>query len=79
MKRSVAAGFCCSVLVFLFLTMAYGAQGQDIVASGGGPSVSYPEKVYNFDPVFEGLDVLHDFVIQNMGTAPLDVKKVSGG
>jgi hypothetical protein len=42
-------------------------------------SVNFPEPVYTFDVVFEGLSVAHDFVIQNTGTGVLDVEKVQGG
>ncbi len=43
------------------------------------PSLFFPEPEYEFDAVFDGMSILHDFVIQNRGTATLDVQKASGG
>jgi len=75
MKKGGFVGLCCSLLVFFFLVMAFGAQDE----IKGSPSVVFPEPGFEFDAVFEGIDVVHDFVIQNKGTATLDVQKVSGG
>lgn len=75
MKKGSLIGLCCSLFVFCFMVLAFGAQ-DEVKAS---PSVVFPEPKYEFDAVFEGIDVMHDFVIQNKGTATLDVQKVSGG
>ncbi len=75
MKKGSFIGLCCSLFVFCLMVMAFGAQDE----VKGTPSVFFSESVYEFDAVFEGIDVVHDFVIQNKGTATLDVKKVSGG
>jgi hypothetical protein len=75
MKKSSFIGLCCSLVIFGLMVMAFGAQ-DEVKAS---PSVVFSKPGYEFDAVFEGVDVLHDFVIQNKGTAILDVQKVSGG
>jgi len=75
MKKGSFIGLCCSLLVFFFLGMAYGVQNE----VKNSPSAVFPEPGFEFDAVFEGIEVVHDFVIQNKGTATLDVKKVSGG
>ena len=75
MKKGSLIGLCCSLFVFCLMLMAFGAQ-DEVKASS---SVVFPESKYEFDAVFEGIDVGHDFVIQNKGTATLEVKKVSGG
>lgn len=75
MKRVNFIGLCCSLIVFFFLGMAYAVQNE----VKGSASVVFPEPEFEFDAVFEGIEVVHDFVIQNKGTATLDVKKVSGG
>lgn len=75
MKKGGFVGLCCSFFVFSVMVMAFGAQ-DEVKAS---PSVVFPEPGFEFDSVFEGIDVVHDFVIQNKGTATLDVQKVSGG
>ena len=40
------------------------------------PVANLPATRYEFDPVLEGQEVTHDFVIQNKGDAPLKVQKV---
>ena len=75
MKKGGFIGLCCSFFVFCLMVMAYGVQNE----VKDSPSVVFPEPGYEFDDVFEGIDVVHDFVIQNKGTAALDVQKVSGG
>lgn len=75
MKKGGFIGLCCSIFVFCLMAMAFGAQDK----VKGSPSVAFPEPGYEVNAVFEGIDVVHDFVIQNKGTAALDVKKVSGG
>ena len=40
------------------------------------PAVYLPASRYEFDPVLEGQEVTHDFVIQNKGDGPLKVQKV---
>jgi len=75
MKKNGFIGLCCSFFVFCLTVMAFGAQDE----VKGSPSVFFPEPGYEFDTVFEGMDVVHDFVIQNKGTVTLDVKKVLGG
>ena len=40
------------------------------------PSAHLPAARYEFAPVVEGQEVSHNFVLQNKGTAPLEVQKV---
>lgn len=40
------------------------------------PKLVVPQMEYVFDPVFEGVQIKHDFVIENRGTAPLVIKNV---
>jgi hypothetical protein len=75
MKKGIFVGLCCSLFLFSVMVMAFGAQDE----VKDSPSVVFPEPGFEFDAVFEGIEVVHDFVIQNEGTATLDVKKVSGG
>ena len=61
----------------LFLTLvaavSFGSQEQP------SPSAIFPETSYDFSPVLDGSKVVHDFVIQNKGTAILKVEKVKTG
>ncbi len=43
------------------------------------PSVFFPQTNYEFSPVLEDTTVVHDFVIQNKGTAVLNVDRVKTG
>ena len=43
------------------------------------PSAWLPVNNYEFEPVVEGTAVDHCFIIQNKGTAPLNIEKVRTG
>ena len=43
------------------------------------PAAALPEPGYVFDSVPEGVDVLHDYLIRNTGTATLNIEKVKTG
>ena len=75
MKRYCLIGFCCAYFILCLMGVAFGAED----GAKGSPSLFFPQEAYEFDTVLEGTPVLHEFVIQNKGTADLDVKKVSGG
>ncbi len=40
------------------------------------PEVFFPKTQYEFDPVMEGTEIKHDFIIENHGRAPLIIKNV---
>jgi hypothetical protein len=42
----------------------------------GQPAAFFPEPTHTFKQVLEGATVMHSFVLQNRGDAPLDVKEV---
>ena len=48
-------------------------------STGDAPAVFFPEKAFEFPPVIDGVKVIHDFVVVNQGTAPLDVHNVRTG
>ena len=37
------------------------------------------DPIFKFEPVLDGEEVVHDFVIQNQGTAELKIKEVKTG
>ncbi|MCP4681347.1 MAG: DUF1573 domain-containing protein [Desulfobacterales bacterium] len=43
------------------------------------PSAFLPADKYEFEPVLEGTETLHDYIIQNKGTAPLKIERVKTG
>jgi hypothetical protein len=70
-KSFVYAVFVCCLLFFV----------ADFCRSGQGTSgtaVAYfPEKNYIFNPVVEGTEIIHDFILQNKGSETLLVQKVT--
>jgi|PlaIllAssembly_1097288.scaffolds.fasta_scaffold176230_2 hypothetical protein len=55
------------------------AAAQTLTAAGDAPAVFFPEKVFEFAPVIDGVSVVHDFVVFNKGTAPLQISNVRTG
>jgi len=54
-------------------------QPAPVTDSAGSPAVFFPEKVYEFQPVVDGVKVVHDFVVMNKGTTPLLINNVRTG
>ncbi len=40
------------------------------------PKAVFPQLRYEFEPLYEGEDIKHDFVVENHGQAPLVINKV---
>jgi hypothetical protein len=55
---------------------AHGERVEILQVSLKQPSVYLPAARYQFAPVVEGREVTHDFVVQNKGSAPLEIQKV---
>ena len=72
----------CVVLILVmylacFSVYAFGAEsGETSQVSLKQPSAHLPAVRYEFAPVAEGQEVIHDFVIQNKGSATLEIQKV---
>lgn len=81
------------VVVAATLAMLWGT-GAVVVASDGKdsagqapstveaaeiPEVILPELKFQFDPVVDGTQVIHGFVIKNAGSGPLAIKNVKTG
>ncbi|MBU0464005.1 MAG: DUF1573 domain-containing protein [Proteobacteria bacterium] len=43
------------------------------------PSAEVAERSFRFEPVLEGDQVLHEFIIKNTGSAPLQIIKIESG
>ena len=69
------------VVVLFFASGSYMAQSQSgqTAASDRIASAFLPVTKWEFDPVVDGKEVIHDFVIQNKGNAPLNISKVKTG
>ena len=44
-----------------------------------GPAALFPQTLYEFSPVLDGAEVVHEFVVQNKGTATLSIDRVKTG
>ena len=69
-------------LVFVMCILAVFAQATVFGAQEPrkeSPVAAVPEPRYDFAPVPEGSEVLHDFTVQNKGTAPLVIEKIKTG
>ena len=40
------------------------------------PQAVFPEKEHEFAPIYEGIQIKHDFIVENKGTVPLVIKNV---
>ncbi|MGD2010197.1 MAG: OmpA family protein [Desulfobacterales bacterium] len=43
------------------------------------PEAVFPETEYRFEAVADGMEIRHDFIVQNTGKAELDIKEVKTG
>ena len=77
LKRMAIFGML--VVVFAGGGISGFAWAQGPAGSGDSPAVFFPEKIFEFAPVLEGVDVLHDFSVSNTGTAPLLINNVNTG
>ncbi len=78
MKRKLIFGIAATLVLLLFTFGLPAAQGESnqSTASEPTPSAFLPVTKWEFNPVVEGEDVVHDFVIQNKGDAPLNISKI---
>jgi len=65
------------LLFFLFLNFNTSIMAEDNVNTY--PSAYLPVDNYEFDTVVESNEIDHQFIIQNKGTAPLNIVKVKTG
>jgi hypothetical protein len=75
MRLKALTGFAAVLFLTLFAAVCFGTQPQD----QSTPSAVFPETSYEFPAVLDGAKVVHEFVIQNKGTAPLKVERVKTG
>jgi hypothetical protein len=45
-------------------------------AMNSAPQAVFPQTKFEFDPVFEGAEIKHDFVVENKGAAPLIINSI---
>jgi hypothetical protein len=75
MKQKTLLVFVLACCILFFQT---GSFGNGINTLNVQP-VIVSESLYKFDPVLEGTEITHDFIVQNKGTAPLKIETVRTG
>jgi hypothetical protein len=68
--------------IIVLLTIAILFAGNAIATeekSPAAPSAFIVQPEYTFDPVVDGTQVMHDYVIQNKGAEILEIQKVKTG
>ena len=68
--------FCLILLIVSFAVVGFMAPVQ---ADEGTPVAVVENGEFDFGEVYEGIDVVHDFVIQNKGDADLEITDVKAG
>ena len=63
----------CGIMV-----LAAAAFAADETA-GRGPSAYLSERIYTFEPVPDGTEIVHDFVLRNNGDEALVIEKLKSG
>lgn len=67
------------LLVVLAVSLLLPAYGETAEPSSQGPKAYCPEMVFEFRPVVEGTEIVHEFVLHNRGDAPLTIRKIESG
>jgi uncharacterized membrane protein YciS (DUF1049 family) len=65
--------------IFVIIAIAFFLAGTTIGAENNlsvASSVSVPQPLYKFEPVVDGTQVIHDYVIQNKGATTLEIQNV---
>jgi hypothetical protein len=68
--------------IIVMLTVAILLAGNAIATeekTPASPSAFIVQPEYTFDPVVDGTQVTHDYVIQNKGAETLEIQKVKTG
>ena len=62
-------------LTVLLVLIPFAVLAQD-TDNPGTPAIHVPQTAYQFDTVVSGQDVIHEYLLQNRGTAPLKISRV---
>jgi hypothetical protein len=64
--------------MLLCYSISFG-QVENVKVQSEYPAAALPVRSYEFEAVPDGVEVRHEFVIQNKGTAPLLISRVKTG
>lgn len=68
-----------TLLLFTLICLCPNLGQSETTDSRTGPKAYLPESVFEFQPVAEGTEVVHEFVLYNKGDEPLDILNVKSG
>ena len=68
-----------TALVILLTATATGYSTEAADVQKMAPIAHFPISHYHFESVVDGTDIVYDFVVQNKGSAPLNIKDVRTG
>ena len=69
--------FVAALLILLVAAQSVFSKPAD--KAGNKPELKLIEAKYEFKSITEGVEIIHDFVVKNTGTAPLDILRVKPG
>lgn len=75
MKLKPSYVFTLAFCILFSASVSFGTENKTQTS----PSAFFPETRYEFTPVVAGIDVTHEFIVQNKGAEPLHIKKVKTG
>jgi hypothetical protein len=64
-------------LICILLSPVLGFAGNTMAQQA--PTVFLPEEVFEFQPVLEGTEIIHQFAVLNRGDALLEILKIQSG
>jgi hypothetical protein len=73
MKKWFKVGWLSMILLAVLFVLSYGG------AEEGQAKAVIGNSLFEFKPVLEGSEVIHDFVIQNTGKGMLEIEKIETG
>jgi len=79
MKRMLVFFIAIALCAGLSVQLSASDKPAPAPGSAGSPAIFFPEKVFEFQPVVDGVKVVHDFVVMNKGTTPLLIENVRTG
>lgn len=75
MKLKSSYAFILTLCILFSASVSFGTENN----MKKSPSAFFPESRYEFTPVVAGINVTHEFIVQNKGTEPLHIEKVKTG
>lgn len=78
-KRMLVFFIAMALCAGFTVPLAAADKTAPVSGSAGSPAIFFPEKVFEFQPVVDGVKVVHDFVVMNKGTTLLLIENVRTG